>query len=62
MDSYGLVLLLLVISYCTAAMWVSSWAYSVVLLIEIFTVFVALRVSQAHRRLRRVSFALMVIA
>ncbi len=61
-DSYGLVLLLLVVSYVAAAMWTSSLAASVVLFIEIGTVWLALRTSQAHRRVRQIATGFMVVA
>lgn len=61
-DSYGLVLLLLVISYVAAAWWSSDIAVSVVLFIEIGTVWLALRTSQAHRRVRAVAAVVMVAA
>jgi len=61
-DSYGLVLLLLVISYVAAASWSSDLAISLVLFIEIGTVWLALRTSQAHRRVRATALVIMVLA
>ncbi len=51
-DSYGLVLLLILITYALSASLTASWATSVVLAVQIATVWVALRVSQAHRSAR----------
>ena len=60
-DSYGLVLLLVVISYAVGAMWTDQKATSLVLLVEIAAVWFALRVSQARPRLRRIATVLMVL-
>lgn len=60
-DSYGLVLLLVVISYAVGAMWTDRKATSVVLLVEIAAVWFALRVSQARPRARRIAIVLMVL-
>jgi hypothetical protein len=51
-DSYGLVLLLILITYALSASLTASWATSVVLAVQIATVWVTLRVSQAHRSAR----------
>jgi Ion channel len=51
-DSYGLVLLLILITYALSASLTASWATSVVLAVQIATVWVTLRVSQAHRSVR----------
>jgi hypothetical protein len=61
-DSYGLVLTLLVIAFCAMAMWTSSYSTSVVLLIEIGTVWFALRTSKAGRPIRRIALVCMVLA
>jgi Ion channel len=50
-DSYGLVLLLILITYALSTL-TASWATSVVLAVQIATVWVTLRVSQAHRSAR----------
>lgn len=60
-DSYGLVLLLLVISYAVGAMWVDRKASSVVLFVQIAVVWFTLRVSRARPRLRRLATVLMVL-
>jgi hypothetical protein len=60
--SYGLVLLLVLVSYAVGAMWSSDTAaMSVVMFIEIAAVWFALHVSQARPRVRRVATVLMVI-
>jgi hypothetical protein len=60
-DSYGLVLLLVVISYCVGAMWTDRKATTVVLFFEIAAVWFALRVSHARPRLRRIATVLMAL-
>jgi hypothetical protein len=60
-DSYGLVLLLVLISYGVGAMWTDRKATSLVLFVEIVAVWFALRVSQARPRLRLVSEVMMVL-
>ena len=61
-DSYGLVLLLLVVSYVAAAWWSSDIAVSVVMFIEIVTVWLALRTSEANRRVLMIAAVVMVVA
>jgi hypothetical protein len=51
-DSYGLVLLLILLTYALSASLTASWATSVVLAIQIATVWVTLRVFQARRSAR----------
>ena len=51
-DSYGLVLLLILITYALSAALTASWATSLVLAVQIATVWVTLRVSQARRSVR----------
>jgi ion channel len=51
-DSYGLVLLLILITYALSTALTASWATSVVLAVQIATVWVSLRVSQARRSAR----------
>jgi hypothetical protein len=51
-DSYGLVLLLILITYALSAALTASWATSVVLAVQIATVWVTLRASQARRPVR----------
>jgi hypothetical protein len=51
-DSYGLVLLLILITYALSAIITAAWAVSLVLLVQIATVWVTLRASWAHRLAR----------
>jgi hypothetical protein len=60
-DSYGLVLLLVLISYAVGAMWTDHKATSVVLFVEIAAVWFALRVSQARPRVRKVAAVMMML-
>ncbi len=54
-DSYGLVLLLILVTYVLSATLMASWANSLVLGIQIATVWVSLRASQARRVFRAVA-------
>jgi len=60
-DSYGSVLLLVLISYVVGAMWTDRKATSVVLFVEIAAVWFALRVSHARPRVRGIATVLMVL-
>lgn len=51
-DSYGLVLLLILITYALSATLTESWAASLVLAVQIATVWVTLRASRARRSVR----------
>jgi Ion channel len=51
-DSYGLVLILILITYALSAALTASWATSLVLAVQIATVWVTLRASQARRPVR----------
>jgi hypothetical protein len=61
-DSYGLVLLLILVTYALSAALTTSWAVSLVLFVQIATIWVTLQASQAHRHLRQVTSAILVIA
>jgi hypothetical protein len=61
-DSYGLVLLLILVTYALSVTLTQTWAGSVVLAVQIATVAVTLRVSQAHRSVRVIADAALVIA
>src|SRR5512132_936150 len=62
-DSYGLVLLLIVVTYAlSAAATATAWAVSLVLFVQIVTIWVTLQASQARRRLREVTAAILVIS
>jgi hypothetical protein len=52
-DGYGLVLLLILLTYALSATITAAWAVSLILFVQIATVWVTLRVSRA-RRLARV--------
>jgi len=61
-DSYGLVLLLIVVTYALSASITASWAVSLVLFVQIATIWATLQASKARRRLREVTTALLVIS
>jgi Ion channel len=61
-DSYGLVLLLLVLTYALSATVTSTWAVSLVLFVQIATIWVTLQASQARRRVREVTGAMLVVS
>lgn len=61
-DSYGLVVLLIVVTYVLSATITASWAVSLVLFVQIVTIWATLQASQARRRLREVTGALLVIS
>jgi Ion channel len=58
--SYGLVLLLILVSYALSVSLSSKWSGSLVLAIQIATVWFALRTSQSRRLLRSVAMVLLV--
>src|SRR4249919_1163077 len=60
-DSYGLVLLLILVTYALSATLTAAWAVSLVLFVQIATIWVTLQASQAHHRLRQVTSALLVV-
>jgi hypothetical protein len=61
-DSYGLVLLMIVVSYVLATTLSQQWAVTVLLMVQIATVWLALRASQAPRGFRLVANGLFVLA
>jgi hypothetical protein len=61
-DSYGLVLLLIAVTYGLSVSLTSRWSASLVLAIQICTVWFALRTSHAHRGLRAVATILLVVS
>jgi hypothetical protein len=61
-DSYGLVLLLILLTYALSATITAAWAVSLVLVVQIATVWVTLRASQARRLARAIANAILVIA
>ena len=54
-DSYGPVLLLILAAYAVSATLTASWAASLVLAVQIATLWVTLRTSRAHRSVRAVA-------
>ena len=60
-DSYGLVVLLILVTYALSATITAAWAVSLVLFVQIATIWVTLQASQAHRHLRRVTGAILVV-
>ena len=61
-DSYGLVLLLILVTYALSATITAAWAVTLVLFVQIATIWVALQASQAHRHLRRVTSAFLIVS
>ena len=61
-DSYGLVLLLVVLTYLISVMLDEWWAPPLVAVMQIVTVWFALRTSQAPRRVRRAADVVLVVA
>ena len=59
-DSYGLVLLLIMVTYALSASITGAWAVSLVLFVQIATIWVTLQASQARRRPREVTSAFLV--
>jgi hypothetical protein len=62
LDSYGLVLLLILIAYALSAAITAAWAMSLVLTVQIATVWVTLRASRAHRVARAIANVILIIA
>jgi hypothetical protein len=61
-DSYGLVLLLILVTYALSATITAAWAVSVVLFVQLATIWVTLQASQARRRIREVTTAFLVLS
>lgn len=61
-DRYGVVLLLIVLTYVLSVTLTQSWADSLVLAVQIATVWVALRTSEASRSVRLFAGAALLIA
>jgi ion channel len=61
-DSYGLVLLLILVTYVLSATMTAPWAVSLVLFVQIATIWVTLQASQARRRVREVASGLLVVS
>ena len=61
-NSYGSVLALLVVTYVVSVSLTETWARSLVLLMQIATVWLALHVSEARRQVRHVATAALSLA
>src|SRR5437588_10003032 len=61
-DSYGSVLLLILFTYAFSVTVTASWAASLVITVQIGTVWAVLRVSGARRPVRRVAGVLLLIS
>ena len=61
-DSYGLVLIFIIVSYALAVSLHGKWAQSVVLFAQIVTVWFALRTSDARRRVLMLAGGLLLVA
>jgi hypothetical protein len=61
-DSYGLVLVLILVTYALSATLTGAWAVSLVLFVQIATIWVTLQASQARRRVREVTSGLLVVS
>ncbi len=61
-DSYGLVVLLILVTYGLSAALAESWVASLVLAVQIATVWVALRASRARRSVRAVANVALAVA
>ena len=61
-DSYGLVLLLILVTYGLSAGQAASWTASLVLAVQIATVWVALRASRARRSVRALADVALAVA
>jgi hypothetical protein len=61
-DSYGLVLLLILVAYALSATITAAWAGSLVLTVQIATVWVTLRASRARRLTRAIADVILVIS
>lgn len=61
-NSYGLVLLLILVSYVLSVGLTQDWSSSLVLFVQIATVWFALHTAKAKRRVRRVATLVMILA
>jgi hypothetical protein len=61
-DSYGLVVLLILVTYGLSAALTASWTASLVLAVQITTVWVTLRASRARRSVRTLADVALVVA
>lgn len=61
-DSFGSVLVAILVTYLLSVSLTGVWARSVILLLQMVTVWLALRVSKSHPRVRVVSTVIVVLA
>ena len=61
-NSYGLVLLLILVTYVLSASTAATWAVSLVLFVQIATIWATLQASQANPGLRKVTGAILVVS
>jgi hypothetical protein len=61
-DSYGLVLLLILVTYALSATATAGWTVSLVLFVQVATIWVTLQAAQARRRLRQATTAILVVS
>jgi hypothetical protein len=59
-DSYGLVLVLILVTYVLSATATATWSGSLVLFVQIGTIWTTLQASEARRRLRAVASAILI--
>ena len=60
-NNYGLVLLLIIITYAVSVTLTAEWATSLVVSVQIATVWVVLRASRARRRFRMVTGVILIL-
>jgi ion channel len=61
-DSYGLVLLLILVTYALSATATATWAVSLVLFVQLATIWVTLQAAQARHHLREVTSVVLVVS
>jgi Ion channel len=61
-DSYGLVVLLILFTYVLSVSIHKNWGASLVVVVQVATVSITLRASEAHLRIRRITFGFLVVA
>jgi hypothetical protein len=61
-NSYGLVLLLILVTYVLSAATATRWTVSLVLFVQIATIWATLQATQAHPRLRKATGVILVVS
>ena len=61
-DSYGMVLLLILLTYAVSVSASSHWTDSFVVVVQVATVWITLRASQARRHIRQVATVTLILA